>query len=167
MWKLPSPERTRKALKRNQFVVILNGFMIRDCAHFRRFERQLSRQVACNCRLNQFSAACLWVKERACLIGDMSSIYSFKQKHAAFDSANVLLIPALIVMILLDGCRTITSDNCWLAAVDSYTILFLFLCCSIFRSVSMTFENCSCSVSVMIAPCIYSGQHCTWLRYSG
>lgn len=50
-------ERTRKALKRNEFVVILNGSMVRDCAHFRRLERQLSRQVACNYRLNQFSAS--------------------------------------------------------------------------------------------------------------
>lgn len=76
--------------------------------------------------------------DRACLIGDMSSIYSFKQKHAAFDSANVLQIPALIVMILMNGCCTIASDHCRLASVDNYTILF-------FKSVSMTFENVSCS----------------------
>lgn len=50
-------ERTRKALKRNEMVVMLNGSMVRDCAHFTRQERQLSRQVACNYWLNQFSAS--------------------------------------------------------------------------------------------------------------
>ncbi len=50
-------ERTRKALKRNKFVVRLTGSMVRDCAHFRRLERQLSHQVACNYRLNQFSVS--------------------------------------------------------------------------------------------------------------
>lgn len=60
-----SGRRTRKAQKRNKFVLMLNGFMLRDCAHIRRFERQLSRQVGCNYRLNQFSVC---ERERACVI---------------------------------------------------------------------------------------------------
>ncbi len=57
MYILSVQERTRKALKRNKFVVRLNGSMVRDCAHFRRLERQLSHQVACNYRLHQFSVS--------------------------------------------------------------------------------------------------------------
>lgn len=161
-----SGRRTRKIQKRNKFVLMLNGFMLRDCAHIRRFERQLSRQVGCNYRLNQFSVC---VRERACVIGDMSSIYSLRRKNAAFNSANVLLIPSLIVLILMDGYCTITSDYCWLAAVHNYTILFLFLCCSTFRSVSMTlwklimFSFCNdCTFCLQWAVTVLM-----WLGYSG
>lgn len=56
----------RKAQKRDKFVLMLNGFTLRDCAHIRGFERQLSRQVGCNYRLNQFSAFCVRVREILC-----------------------------------------------------------------------------------------------------
>lgn len=59
-----SGRRTRKVQKRNKFVLMLNGFMLRDCAHIRRFERQPSRQVGCNYRLNQFClCVCVWDRE--------------------------------------------------------------------------------------------------------